>query len=166
MQRLVVIGLLLATAGCGSQAVDPQVLAERERFLLTTEPPGAASVLDTRETLAAPAEVVLVGQIGGLPNPWTEGRAMFVIADPTILAELEDHECGEGCPHCAKHKQDQALNGLARIQFLDASGQPLPIDARRLFELQVDQTVVVCGQAHVDALGCLVVSASGIYLRR
>jgi hypothetical protein len=42
----------------------------------------------------------------------------------------------------------------------------VPIDARNLFNVSEKQMVVVRGQAHVNTLGCLVVAANGIYIRK
>jgi len=173
------IGLLLATAflvlpvlGCGENipsVPDAVVSGHRDRLLLTAEPEDLVTVLDIRESLKEPREVALVGTIGGMKNPWTNGKAQFVLADPTAPPPGEaEHECtNPGCKFCAaKKKKDDPIYAVAVVEFVDAAGKILPIDARRLFDLKADQTVVVRGQARVNEVGCMVVQADGIYVRR
>jgi hypothetical protein len=123
-------------------------------------------------------DVVLVGAVGGVPNPseqshpefpFAKGKAVFFLADPEAVAEVEEHEHkhapGEECSFCAAHAGDSA-HMLAVVQFADEKGKPLPVDARELFELQEKETVVVRGKAKIDPSGMLVVDATGLYVRR
>ena len=138
------------------------------------EEQGVAQVaLPTKEI-----EVLLVGQIGGLPNPWKaaqpdfpfeKNQAKFFLADPGAVAGAEasghSHAPGEECPICAAHAKD-STELLAVVQFLDKKGHVLPIDARELFDVKTKDTVVISGKARVTAGGILVVDATGIYIRR
>jgi hypothetical protein len=55
----------------------------------------------------------------------------------------------------------------AAVQFVDSSGEPLAVDARKLFGIQVGDTVVIRGQGEVLAdLDMFQVTADGIYVRR
>lgn len=163
--------LLLVTLACTKYdpALDPQVAAHRGRLLLTQEPSGAVGILDARELLTAPAELVLVGRVGGVDQPWTPGRAAFVIVDPAADADDEhhahgSHACGDDCPFCSKETGEP--DATAIIRFVDERGELLPFDARTLFDLSSKQTVVVRGRGEVDSLGNLVVRADGVYVRR
>jgi hypothetical protein len=155
--------LLASALGCGAAKVDPQLTEHRQRLILAEEPSGAMGVLDARESAALEADITLVGQIGGSTSPWSPGQASFVMIDPAAAAEGHEH-CGEDCPFC-KHKSD-GQDALALVQFQDEQGSVLPIDARELFQLHDQDTVVVRGRAHINEFGLLVVAASGIYLRR
>jgi hypothetical protein len=105
-----------------------------------------------------------VGRIGGVSQPWSKGQAIFIISDPAAGGEIHDHVCSEGCPFCA---QKQAENdAIAVVQFVDAHGRVLPLDARETFGLEEQQTVVVRGNARFDELGSLVLNADGLYIRR
>ncbi len=166
---------LLATAiGCqrNNSQFDSQQLSEaRDRYVLTSEPDGVESVLDVQETLESPREVVLVGRVGGVKQPWTKGKATFVLADPVVLAESADesdeHICtDDGCKFCARKNAEKMKEGIAIVQFLDDDGDILPIDARQLFDLGEEQTLIVRGRAEIGPLGCLVVAANGLYVRR
>lgn len=156
------IGCGKATSGSDLDAVAHQ----RDRFLLKTEPGDAMTVLDLRDVIQGEQEVTLIGQIGGVAEPWADGRAAFVMADPSILMETEGSGHGEACdcPFCSKKPDNN--RALARVNFTDEDGRVLPVDARQLFGLEDRQTVVVHGRARVDELGGLVVAAKGLYIRR
>ena len=154
--------LLTALVGCGTG--NSQFISQRAKYVLDEEPSGAIGVLDLRENIVGQQEVLLVGQIGGIVDPWSRGQASFVITDPIATIDGEGHPESCGCPFC-KEATDQT-EGLALVQFIDAHGSVLQMDAQRLFGIQKDQVVVVLGQAELNQLGHLVVSASGLYVRR
>ena len=203
-----VAAMLSAVSLCGctdSAAVSPGALAQhRERLLMEDEPDGVQPVLEVREAMLgvedehdheghddtaghdAPKvdlpteviEVVLVGQIGGLTNPWKaaqpdfpfeKNQAKFFLADPGAVAGAEasghNHAPGEECPICEANAKD-TTELLAVVQFIDEKGNVLPIDARVLFDIKEKDTVVVRGKAHVTAGGILAVDATGVYVRR
>jgi hypothetical protein len=142
--------------------------------LATAEPADAAQV---------PAEVVVVGRIGGVPNPWKQAQpdypwsasqAQFVIADAAAATEVEEHSHAghahedphHDCPFCAEAANS---NVVAVVRFTDSDGKVIPVDARQLFELEGDETVVVRGKAHLlgdSKDGVLMVDANGLYVRR
>ncbi len=173
---LVAAGLVCVFVGCQDQQMprsyDPAVLATtRAQFLLAQEPKGVEGVLDVQEAYTAPREIVLVGQIGGVANPWSPGKAAFILADPITLSEFaasgSEHVCDEpGCKFCQRQKINQLKEGLAAVEFRAKDGRVVPIDARQLFSLSDNQMVVVRGQVEVNDLGCLVVAADGLYVRR
>ena len=141
------------TLGCQDKAaVDPAVIAEhRSRLLLAEEPEGALTPLGLREQEGgfSEGEVVLVGQIGGLPNPWKEtetnfpwreGQAAFFLVDPAKAAEFADHSKGdpdhaESCPFCSRQAGNNATS-IAAVALTDAAGKPIAIDARQLLEIK------------------------------
>ena len=178
MKRLSACAICLVLApiaiGC-QQSSSPHdgadVVAARDRYVMDDEPAGVEGVLDVQETYSAPRDVVLVGKIGGVENPWTSGKAAFVLADPIALAEKEStgarHACDDpGCKFCARKKADKLKEGLAVVEFKDEHGQVVPIDARQLFNVDESQMVVIRGRAHINELGCLVVAADGLYVRQ
>jgi hypothetical protein len=132
------------------------------------------------EKAAQPGPVVVVGKIGGVPNPWkqahpdypwTARQAQFVIADAAAAAEVEDHSHAHDdphhdCPFCAEAAHSDVV---AVVRFKDTQGRILPIDARKLFELAGGETVVVRGKPRLlgdKKDGVLVVEADGLYVRR
>jgi hypothetical protein len=124
-------------------------------------------------------EVALVGIVGGVPNPaeqafadfpFAEGKAMFILADPEAVAELEEHghnhAPGEECAFCAAHAAD-AQELIAAVTFADDDGKVLAVDSRKLFDLKEKDAVVVKGTAKLaPGAKFLQVEATGIYVRR
>jgi hypothetical protein len=94
--------------------------------------------------------------------PWEKGEAAFVMVDPAALGGEEEHQHAEGeeCPFCAKKK----IEAQAVVQFT-AGGGTIHVDARDLFDLKVDDIVVVRGDAALQG-GVLIIDAKGIYVRR
>lgn len=166
--RITAAWLLIMLGGCAqpSSQQTAQLEVHRAKYLLAEEPEEARGILEFREQEPDASEVVLFGRVGGLTETWSPGAAAFVMCDPSsAVAADQGHVCKDGCAFCKKTKQD-GLESTAIVQFTDASGKVLPIDARQLFALEEKQTVVVRGTANVDSLGNLVVSANGIYIRR
>lgn len=123
-------------------------------------------------------DVVLVGVVGGIPNPseqsqpefpFAPGQAMFFLADPEAVAELEEHghqhAPGEECAFCAAHAAD-AMALIAAVTFMDEQGKVLPVDVRDLFGLKEKDVVVVKGKCRVKSGGILSVDATELYVRR
>ena len=170
------VAVMLLNSGCTKQqavpSYDPAALAEaREKFLLDQEPVGVQGVLDVQEEYVKPHDVVLVGQIGGVANPWSPGKAAFILADPITVSEFSEtgteHICDDpGCKFCQRQKINKLKEGLAAVEFLATDGTVVPIDARQLFSVSDRQMVVVRGKVKVNDLGCLVVAADGLYVRR
>ncbi len=190
--------------GCNkpNSSVDASVLAkQRSRLLLAEEPDGGQSVLDVREMLLAlqaeedakdhsghnhgpgghaikAQEVVIVGRIGGLANPWKEmqpdfpfgnDRAIVFLADLGAVAEKEvgghNHAPGEECAFCESNAEDNS-SMLAMVRFLDEKGEVLPMDVRQLFDVKGQETVVVRGLARIVTGEMLVIDATGLCVRR
>lgn len=172
--QLLLVLVLLAATGCNK--VDDRVSSLRRQLILPDEPAGAASIAELRDGMkpaevadvTADKDVVLVGRISaGEFEPWADGQASFLLAE--ALPE-SDHAATPGhdpatCPFC-RRRAAKADNATALVQFRDAKGEVMPIDARELLGVKKDQVVVVRGKGHVDKLGVLVVSATGIHVRR
>lgn len=133
---------------------------------------------EAKAPLVEELDVILVGSVGGVPNPsdqstpdfpFAKGQAIFFLVDPEVAAEAEEHAHthaeGEECAFCAAHAADSA-HAIAVVQFADEKGKPLPVDARELFELKEKETVVVKGKAKATANGMITVDATGLYVRR
>jgi hypothetical protein len=94
--------------------------------------------------------------------PWEKGEAAFVMVDPAAEGGEAEHQhaAGEECPFCVQDK----IAAQAVVQF-SADGRTIKIDARDLFDLKVDDIVVVRGDAAVTS-GVLIIDADGIFVRR
>ena len=170
IQPLILLVLLAVVSGCNKG--DERVSSLRRQLMLADEPSGAASIADVRDGMSADSQpeqdVLIVGRIGaGEFEPWADGQASFLLAE---MLPASDHAATPGhdpatCPFC-RRRAEKAGNATALVQFRDANGKVLPIDARELLGVEKDQVVVVRGKGHVDKLGVLVVSATGIHVRR
>ena len=127
---------------------------------------------------AEPRDVVIVGKIGGMPNPWTEtepdfpwkeGSATLFLVDPATAAEFGDeehaHDDSCDCPFCAR-KATERVDSVATVNFIDEAGKVIDLPAGPLLDLNERDTVVVRGRAHLIAGKMLVIDADGIYVRR
>jgi hypothetical protein len=181
---LLAFGLLFAAHAA---AVSPSDLAgHRARLRLAEAPREYQDVLAVQQKLAAEAkqpggaktqEVVLVGQIGGMPNvwpdthphfPWYAGQASFFLVDAKIAAQFASHAKAHGGEDCAFCRSLAAKNAHAAavVNLVDPQGKILEIDARQLLPLKERQTVIIRGRAKLLAGTLLVVDADGIYLPR
>lgn len=159
--------LLIVSQGCGD-APDPQTLALRQRFVRADEPTGALTIAEAREKLGDGGEVSAVGRIGAAGiDPWAKGQAAFVISEllapPTGHGDSPGHDAAN-CPFC-KRRAVKA-DATALVQFRDEQGNVLPVDARTLLGVDVDQVVVVQGQGRVNEVGVFVIAADKIHLRK
>jgi hypothetical protein len=163
--------LLLATLSACNK-VDERASSLRRQLMLADEPAGAAGIAEARDGMTTDPQsehdVLIVGRIfAGEFEPWADGQASFLLAE--ALPETE-HAATPGhdpatCPFC-RRRAEKADSATALVQFRDANGKVLMIDARELLGVEEDQVVVVRGKGHVDRLGVLVVSATGIHVRR
>ena len=192
--------LVASLSGCaeGPVKADPAIIAElRSRYLLQEEPDGALTPIGWREEQSEtaesesaetpvvaqsidPTEVVLVGQVGGMPNPWTEtepgfpwreNEATFFLVDPGTAADFADHaaEVGDNhaadCPFCAREAANKSSSVVA-ISFLGEDKKPTPIDSRELLGVSEGDTVVVRGVLQTLLGGeLLVLHADGLFVR-
>ncbi len=162
LSRIQLTFIALFLAGCNTAA---DVAEQRQKYLLNEEPAAVVSITDLVTPIPDTMDVALVGKIGGVSEPWTKGRAEFVIVDPVVLMEEEQH--GDGCDcHFCQDEKGSTLLGRALVRFVDESGEVVAIDARRLFDVKESQMVVVRGKAKSDPLGNLTVAADGMYIRR
>jgi hypothetical protein len=161
--------------------------AHRSRLRLDSPPSPAAQVLDVQKRLVAAKtqpdapktrDVVVIGQIGGMPNvwpethpefPWYKGQASFFLVDSKLAAQFASHAKRHGGGHeCAFCKGLAAKNAhaIAVVNFVDENGEILRVDARELLALKENQTVTIRGKAKLLAGSMLVIEADGIFVPR
>lgn len=178
----------LSTLGCNPPGprIDPAELASyRAQFQSAEELPGAVTVADVRAALkktddpAATVPVVLMGQVGGVPNPleetqpdfpWRNGEATFFLVDQEVASKLAAHLEAQGpdhqdCPFCARAIA-KSSESMAVVNFSDQRGKPIRIAANDLFDLQEKDVVMVEGDATLLAGKMLLVDARKIYVKR
>jgi hypothetical protein len=170
-QTAVVLMAIVLLAGCGqpgprgasqgndSSPVAPPTITDG-KLLLKSEPVGVKGVIEVRKSARDGDEVVVVGRVGGTDKPFTEGRASFLIVDPS-LKPCEDG----GCDYCETPAEELAV-ARASVKFVDGQGKTLPTGARELFGIKELTTVVVKGKANRDDKGNLTIVGSGLYVRK
>jgi hypothetical protein len=159
--------MVVCMLGCsGGDGLDAAAKATRDRILLSSEPKSAVSLDAAREAAKTNPELVVTGRItAGGTEPWVTGKAAFVISELPPEEELHSHAPGhdpDSCPFC-KHKAGKAP--MAVVQFLDAEGKILPIDARKLFGIKKNQVVVIRGRVELDDFGAMLVKAENMYVK-
>jgi hypothetical protein len=163
-----------------------EIEAHCARLKLADSPKDAEGVLAVQKKLMAkkPAavlpsqEVVVTGQIGGMPNvwpethpdfPWYKGQASFFLVDAKVAAQFATHAKKHGGNHSCSFCQSLArknASAIAVVNLTDEQGKTLRIDARELLELKENSTVVVRGKAKLLGGRLLVIDADGIHVPR
>lgn len=160
----------------------------QERLRLAEEPKNVEQLLAVQKAFVAgkskkdapqTRDVVITGQIGGMPNiwpqlhptfPWYDGQASFFLVDSKIAAQFETHAKQHGgashnCAFCQALAEKNA-NAIAVVSFVDEKGEIIRTDARELLGLKENQTVVIRGKARLLGGAMLVVDADGIFTSR
>lgn len=170
----VIVGLPLLglAAGCGGSSeanVMESVVThsvDGSKYLLSEEPEGAMGVIAARESAEDGKPLVLVGRVGGATNPWVEGRAAFMLLDPSLTVVAEGEPLGEGEICMAECCATERVASTALVKVVDAERKLVPIDARQLLGLQESDLVVVQGYAQKTGDTSFVLLANGVYIRR
>jgi hypothetical protein len=184
------LGLLAVATGCAKQDTDPaslagmsanQVAVLRSQMLLAVEPPASETVIEVHNALQSadkektPDEVSVIGQIGGMPNPygqevqpqfpWIDGIAGFFLVDPTTAAQFEghQHEQDEECAFCLGKARD-LIDTVAMVTMVGEGSTPIAASAEQLLGLKEGDQVVVTGKAR-NELGTLMIEARGVHVR-
>jgi hypothetical protein len=140
---------------------DPAALAEGKKYLLSQEPAAARGVIDVRKQAKEGDEVIIVGRVGGAVNPFTPGRATFLIVDPSLKPA---EACSCPWDYCESPEEELAA-ARATVKFVDSQGKTLQATARDIFGIKELTTVVVKGKARREE-GNLTVVADGIFVRK
>lgn len=171
MKSLSVIGLLLVTSlvqvGCGTApgSQSPTAKVDGAQFLLQEEPEGAISVITARETAEDGKPLVLMGRVGGASNPWIEGRAAFMLIDPSVMVVANGSDSAEGeicMDDCCAGERAECTS---LVKVVDTAGNIVPVDARELLGLKESDLVVVKGTAKKDKSGNFSMLATKVYVR-
>lgn len=168
-------------------AANPIDARQRALLQLAVTPDAAENVVTIQKQLAAvrkksgvasTREVVVVGQIGGMPNvwpdqhpefPWYAGQASFFLVDSKVASQFASHARQHGGDHnCAFCRSLAAKNAhaIAVVNLVDAKGEVIRTDARQLLKLAEGQTVVVRGTAKLLGGSLLVIDADQVQVNR
>lgn len=177
--------MILGCTQSGSTVDPARIARQRERFLSAEELADPVTVAEARATIeesedpSAPVRVVLIGQVGGVPNPleetqpdfpWRKNEATFYLVDQTVAKEISDHLADAGpdhtnCPFCAR-RIAKSVDSMVSVNFNNNKGKPVSIGAQDLFGLKTNDVVVVEGDATLLGGKMLVVDARKLYVKR
>ncbi len=165
---LLATAMLLVSCGDKTQtiATTPAAPSEALSTVLAAAPEGEPQSIAKARTTAKPGdEITLSGRIMGHANPFTEGRAVFILGDPSVLtacSDQPDDECETPWDTCCDSPEDRK-RGIATIQIVDTEGRVLKESIEGVSGLEKLATVTVTGQIAGEASAdLLIVNARAI----
>lgn len=166
--RLVCLGISGMFLGCNSSSTSQTSSNPSPRntqYVLQEEPSGAQSVLAAKDSVKEGEEVTIIGRIGGSDAPFVSGRAAFTIVDTSLVpcSEREGDTCPKPWDYCCD--VETLPKATAVLKVVDAEGQTVGQDAKKVLGLRELQTVVARGKAKRDEAGNLTVLAKVIFVK-
>ena len=156
------VAALVCLPGCSTK--DVRLPSLREQFVLRAEPEQPTSIADAKAKIAENRRVEFVGRIGA-NEYFSPDKATFLVTE--ILPDEHGHSGNQHADNCPFCKRKAAEAPRAVVQFVDAAGEILAVDACKLFGIEPADTVVIRGTGELIAsLNLLVVTADGIYLKQ
>lgn len=156
------------TIGCGGSDLSPEAKA----ILLTEEPEAVSGIVDFKSSLITGlnpgGEAVIVGRVGtGTDEPWDMTQATFLLRDLGLESEAHDHGGDDhaNCKFCQAEKAKE-MESMALVRVIDADGNVIKTDAKKLLGLKNDQVVVAQGQGVIDDDGAFVFDAAKVFIRK
>lgn len=164
--------LALLVAACGRQSepvAPPEAPAADWTEVFAAEMlTGTPTAIPTVRNQAKPGdEVLLEGKIMGVPQPFVEGRAVFVLGDDATITscdEMADDHCTTPWDACCDPK-DVRHQGTATIQVVDADGQLVRQGLKGVHGLKELSSVRISGViADTSKPEAMIVNATKIYV--
>lgn len=156
--------MMLAVVGC-SESIDPEILAARERLILSTSPGEPLSIAEAKDAAESLADLTLVGRIdAGDFDPFDKDIAAFMLSEAPTEHEQEEGHDADNCPFC---KRRAANAPKAHVTMVSESDSPIAHAAPKLLGIKKGDQVVVRGSGTWNEdLNVLEVKSNGIYLAR
>jgi len=163
--------ILLGASACKESADDAAAKPETksaglDSLYLETAPAGAKQVSSLFDNPAAGTEVTVSGEIMGRKEPFVDGRAMFVLGDPTKMTPCNRIH-GDGCKTPWDACCDSGATkkkSIATIQFLDENGDVIKSSVKGFRGINELTFVTVTGTiAEGSSEENLLINASGFH---
>jgi hypothetical protein len=137
--------------------------ADGDAYKLEEQPKDAHDVIALRKEAEDQQDVVVVGRIGGRPNPWIKGTAAFSIVDRSLKPcnEIEGDTCKTPWDYCCESNLPKAT---VLVMFVDEDGKIVKQDARELLGVKELDTLTIVGKAKRDKAGNVTVMASKVFV--
>ncbi len=133
------------------------------QYLASEEPQNALNVGEARTAAKTDDSITIVGRIGGSAEPFVDGLAAFTLVDMKVEYCAADEGCPTPWDYCCK--QDEVKDNIATVKLIDAQGNPIAEDARKLLGVKELSVVVAEGTARRDDSGNLTIAATKIFIR-
>jgi hypothetical protein len=167
MRKLGMLIVLLSVAalvpGMDTGAVAQQAGGLPADLFVSAAPENSMEVGAARKASEQGKPVVLRGKIGGLPNPFADKFAIFVLSDMTLPP------CTDGCPtawdYCCTPRET-VLDNVATIQVVDGAGKPLKASMLGANGLKPLSEVTVSGTVIKKGDKLFIVNARNIYVNK
>jgi hypothetical protein len=158
---LILSGMLSFAAGCGVQ--EPTQWKEwRDQFALREKPEDAISI---SEAIARTGDddIVVIAQVGsGKGDAFDNKVASFLVSEAPDKEHMGKPGHDDNCPFC---KQKLANAPTVTVGFSNSDGQPIPVDARKLFGIKKGDIVVIKGKgSYEDSAKTLSINATGLQI--
>jgi len=131
-----------------------------EGLFLDTPPADAAPLREARAEAKAGESIAFSGYIGGRVEPFTEGRALFLVADSENAPACTD-ECETPWDACCTALDTIAANS-ATVQLVDDAGKLLALNLEGMNGLKPGAAITVVGEVREANDAVLVVDATGL----
>ncbi len=173
---VLVIASILAFVSCTPQQAEQEETKKEtkeqtaaptlpEGLFLAEAPEDAASLAEVRANAKPGDKVAFTGYIGGRVEPFTDGRAIFLMADAEgAPACIPEHACETPWDACCEPSDIIAANS-ATVQVVDGEGKILHVGMNGINGLEPGASVTVVGTVRDAGESILIVDASGIATR-
>jgi len=166
-KSIFVMAAMAVLSGCGKQTQEKQAAVEVPPEFVAQAIEGTPVPIPEARTLKAGEKVVLTGLVMGIPHPFVEGRAVFVLGDEGTLNPCDlkgDDHCPTPWDVCCDPPELKAA-GTATIQVVDDSGKPLRTGLKGVNGLKELSRVTVAGTvAPNSSPEAFIVNADAIHI--
>lgn len=135
---------------------------------ITSTTPGStpAAIAAIRATAKPGEEITITGRVMGNEKPFVEGRAVFILADPSILTACNDRP-GDNCEtpwdNCCNTAEEKK-KAIATIQVVGTDGRVLKENIENVAGIKKLSTVTVTGKvAEGSSADSLVINATAVH---
>jgi len=129
-------------------------------FFLQEDPPGVRPLHQAMANANAGEQVTFTGYIGGRAEPFTEGRALFLVTDSEKAPACTD-ACEIPWDACCVPRETIAANSAA-VQVVDEAGQTLRLGMKGKEGLAPSVGVTVVGKVREANDEVFIVDASAL----
>jgi hypothetical protein len=124
-------------------------------------PDNPVDVGEARKSAQQGQQIVIRGKIGGMPNPFADKYAIFVLSDLKLLICVD--QCATPWDYCCTPRE-KILANVATVQVVDGKGKPLKVSVKGVNGLKPLSEVVVRGLVAKQDGKTLIVNAQNIFV--